>query len=205
VARGRIARLVCAASLLAASGCVGGDTAARAPPGDAALRGGTLRIATMGPIAGNIDPLWELPSELHRCCLLRTLMSYPGVSTAEGGSTLRPDLAARMPTVSRDGLTWTFTLRRGLRYAPPHADTPITSADVVRALERLARYNGLGAYYFDVIEGFADFAAGRRGSIAGLQRPDGRTLRVRLTEPAGDLGDRFALSVTAPIPAAARG
>jgi ABC-type transport system substrate-binding protein len=208
VARGRIARLVCAASVLAASGCVGGDTGARAPPGDAELRGGTLRVALFD-VVERLDPLSNsgpgAGTELYRCCLLRTLVSYAGVPTAEGGGILRPDLAERMPTVSRDGLAWTFTLRRGLRYAPPHADTAITSGDVARALERLGRSGSYYSHFFHVIAGFADFAAGRSDSISGLEQPDGSTLRVRLTEPAGDLGDLFALPVTAPIPAAARG
>jgi ABC-type oligopeptide transport system substrate-binding subunit len=54
-----------------------------------------------------------------RCCLLRTLLSYQGAPTSQGGATLRPDLAASMPTVSDDGLTWTFRIRQGLQYAPP--------------------------------------------------------------------------------------
>jgi peptide/nickel transport system substrate-binding protein len=203
VALGRIAWLACAASVVAASGCVGGDTAARAPPGDAALRGGTLRV----PVGGDgLDPLAQgTLNELYHCCLLRTLMSYPGVPTAEGGGRLRPDLAVAMPTVSPDGLTWTFTLRRDLRYAPPYEDTRITAGDVVRAVERVGITDNYHAQYFQVIQGFADFAAGRSDSIAGFEQPDDLTLRVRLTRPAGDLGDRFALPATAPIPAAARG
>jgi peptide/nickel transport system substrate-binding protein len=198
-----------AGSVLAGSGCFDGDSEPAAAPAEAALRGGTLRVATEFPMSGGFDPVTEssiAAFELYRCCLLRTLMSYPGVPTAEGGARVRPDLADRAPTVSRDGLTWTFTLRRGLRYAPPHADTPIRSEDFARALERLARAeDSYFAQYFRVIEGFAAFAAGGSDSISGLERPDDRTLRVRLTDPAGDLGDRFALAVTAPVPAEARG
>ncbi len=77
--------------------------------------------------------------ELARCCLLRTLFSYNGKPAEEGGADVRPDLAEGMPEVSSDGLTWTFRLRRGLRYAPPFEDTPIIALDIVRALEREAR------------------------------------------------------------------
>ena len=44
-----------------------------------------------------------------------------------------PDLAQGMPEVSSDGLTWTFRLKRGLRFAPPFDDTPIVARDIVRA------------------------------------------------------------------------
>jgi peptide/nickel transport system substrate-binding protein len=202
-----IAWLAVATAVLAVSGCSGADPEPAVAPGDAALRGGTLRVATGNGLNG-LDPLNMTPGpalELYRCCLLRTLMSYPGVPTAEGGGTAQPDLAATTPAVSRDGLTWTFTLRRGLRYAPPHEDTLITSGDVVRSLERLAgaKHGAYLANFFRVIEGFAAFAAGRSDSISGLERPDEHILRVRLTKPAGDLGDLFALPFTAPIPAAA--
>ena len=47
-----------------------------------------------------------------------------------GGAGLRPELAASMPTVSADGRTYTFRVRRGLRFSPP-SNAPIT-ADVIR-------------------------------------------------------------------------
>ena len=102
-----------------------------------------------------------------------------------------------------DGLTWTFELRGGLRYAPPFQDTPITSLDVVHALERTARVTspqlGYPSYYMS-IRGFEDYASGSADSIAGLETPDDRTLVVRITEATGDLVYRFSLPATAPIP-----
>ena len=71
--------------------------------------------------------------------MLRTLYSYNGKPTEDGGGEPRPDLAVGPAVVSADGLTWTFRLKRGLHYAPPFEETPITAPDVVRALERDAR------------------------------------------------------------------
>jgi peptide/nickel transport system substrate-binding protein len=182
-------------------------TACTAPSGEpssigtAPRSGGTLRVAIQSGnlTASGLDPHGGEPSnaELFRCCLLRTLYSYPGLPTQDGGAVLRPDLAASMPTVSRDGLRWTIRLRAGLRYAPPFADIGITAADFIRALERTARS---GAWDYPVIEGFADFAAGVTESIAGLEVVDDRTLRVRLVRPSGDLAAQLSLPHTAPIP-----
>jgi peptide/nickel transport system substrate-binding protein len=140
--------------------------------------------------------------ELSRCCLVRTLFSYNGREAAEGGAEVRPDLASGLPEVSADGLTWTMRLRPGLRYAPPLDDTPIRSEDIVRALERVARMpkEETYAYYYGVIKGFDDFAAGDTDSIVGLETPDDRTLVVRLDEVSGDLAYRFSLPATGPIP-----
>jgi len=87
--------------------------------------GGTLRLATIGDGYQRLDPSKEydnLSWELFRCCLLRTLMSYNGTPTADGGAIPRPDLADGQPSISEEGLTWTFHLKRGIHYAPPMAD-----------------------------------------------------------------------------------
>ena len=151
--------------------------------------------------------------ELFRCCLLRTLLSYTGRPTAQGGAELHPDLAASMPEISQDRLTWTFRLRRGLHYGPPMAHTEIKAQDIVRALERdlspsprlAAKAIGpnLGSYrfyYVGVIAGAQEYAEGKADTISGLQTPDDHTLVVHLLRPAGDLGYRLALPAAAPIP-----
>jgi peptide/nickel transport system substrate-binding protein len=136
--------------------------------------------------------------ELLRCCLARTLLSYEGKPAEEGGTTLRPDLAESLPEVSDDGLTWTFKLRPGMRYAPPRDTVEITSADFVRGLLRLLP--GIPAPFRPQIEGTADYIAGTTTTISGLETPDRYTLRVRLTRPEGDLPARFAYPDVAPIP-----
>jgi peptide/nickel transport system substrate-binding protein len=203
--------------LLLATACTSGDEGGgRATDPDAALRGGTLRVGVENDDALDIDldpanyglgVAWELP----RCCLSRTLYSYNGKPAEEGGAEARPDLAQGMPEVSNDGLTWTFRLKPGIRYAPPFEDTTIVAEDIVRALEReahalmtRAKDDNYGDYiygdlYYSVIRGFDDYPE-EAPSIVGLETPDERTLVVRLTEVAGDLPYRFALPATAPIP-----
>jgi peptide/nickel transport system substrate-binding protein len=199
---------------LAAAACTGGGTTehGRKSPVVQLPRGGTLRVA-MPVFAGSnittpgsttaLDPQLENPFdafELFRCCLLRTLLSYNGHPTNQRGTQLRPDLADGMPDVSPDGLTWTFHLKRGIRYAPPLQSVEITAQDFVRALEREARLNGGYSSYFSVIQGFDAYAQQETGSISGLQAPDAHTLRVQLAQPAGDLGFRLALSAAALFP-----
>ncbi|HET9722221.1 MAG TPA: ABC transporter substrate-binding protein [Actinomycetota bacterium] len=178
-------------------------------------RGGTLRVAVGADPSVWWDPAGYTaasPWGLYHCCLLRTLMSYSGRPAVEGGVELRPDLAAEAPVVSEDGLTWTFRLREGLRFAPPFDDVEIVAADIVRALERLGtpsslppdEFGGSYSFYFSVIDGFDAFLAGEAGSIRGLETPDRHTLVVRLTEPTGDLPDRFSMPATAPVPEGVR-
>ena len=73
---------------------------------------------------------------LYSNLLVRTLLGYRHVEGAEG-SELVPDLAAALPEVSSDGLTWTFTLRDGVTFGlpcrgrspPPTSPTPSSASE----------------------------------------------------------------------------
>jgi peptide/nickel transport system substrate-binding protein len=191
----------------AACGGDGGPGDETESPADTAnLEGGTLRMAQLADVTAAFDPQKEYYSvtwEYYRCCLLRTLMSYQGVPTDEGGAEIFPDLAASEPEQSSDGLTWTFTLKQGIMYAPPKQDVEITAQDFVRAVERTANPKAnVGGYsfYYSPIEGFDDFADGTAQEISGLSAPDTHTLEITTTTPIGDIGYRFAMGTTAPIP-----
>lgn len=206
---GRAVAVLCVLALWSSACTIG--TGKDSSPDVSALRGGTLRVAIPPGFLDNLaflDPqrpfsVFSFEPELFRCCLIRTLLSYSGRPTGEGGTALRPDIASEMPQVSRDGLTWTFQLKEGLRYAPPLDDVEITAADVVRSIQRAAASDvaasGYSTYY-SVIQGFEDYAAGKTDSISGLEVIDPHTLRVDLTQVTNDLGYRFALPGSAPIP-----
>jgi peptide/nickel transport system substrate-binding protein len=182
-----------------------GDSGTSGASGDV-QQGGTLELAMLGDVSAAFDPQKEYYSvtwEYYRCCLLRTLLSYKGVPTDQGGAELQPDIATDQPEVSSDGLTYTFTLKSGINYAPPFQDVEVTSGDIVRALEREAdpnaAVNGYN-FYYSIIDGFDDFGAGKADSISGLETPDDSTLVVHLTSPSGYLPYLFAMAATAPIP-----
>jgi peptide/nickel transport system substrate-binding protein len=188
--------------------CGGGDDEENRKT-DEIPRGGTLRIGTTGAGAfgtiPTIDPAkiefaLEI-SELHRCCLLRTLVNYRGATTEDGGAVLRADLAVALPKVSQDGLTYTFRLKPDLRYAPPYDDVPIKAQDIVRAIEyALGPKPVFASSLMFVIEGAREFQGGDADTISGLETPDDRTLVVHVAERVGDLAERFSYAITAPIP-----
>ncbi|MGZ6544466.1 MAG: ABC transporter substrate-binding protein [Actinomycetota bacterium] len=219
--------------LLLVVGCTRGASSATPPSTPVDLGGGTLRVAVddwgrvgwVGPHRAwdaELDPSYEYGTataasswELFRCCLLRTLLSYNGLSADKNGAEPQPDLARTMPDVSSDGLTWTFQLKRGLAYAPPLQTIAITSPDIIRAIERTLspatklqqRYHypylgssGLASYFTELIQGARAFLDRTASTISGLSAPDPYTLVVQLTRPSGDLAYRMSLPVTAPIP-----
>jgi peptide/nickel transport system substrate-binding protein len=215
-----------------AAACTGGGskpapaTSATLPPAGGTLRVGVLIDGGVGrcdltfcggeandPQINGIDgPTYEL----LRCCLLRSLLSYNGQSTSGGGTLLRPDVAASLPEVSPDGLTWTFHLRKGLHYAPPLESTEITAGDFIRSVERLMgpppadlppEYGAQLDIYLagflsltSIIAGGDAYANGTADHVSGLEAPDAHTFVLHLTAPDGSLGYLFSLPDTAPIP-----
>ena len=110
--------------------------------------------------------------------------------------------------MSSDGLTWTFTLKSGIFFAPPFEDVEVTSADILRAIERVADPDAsVGGYpfYFSPIEGFDDFSAGDADTISGIETPDDSTFVVTTTAPAGEIPYLFAMAGDRPDPAGRRG
>ena len=67
--------------------------------------------------------------------LVRTLIGYNHVAGAAGNIVV-PDLATNLGTVSKDGLTYTFHLKSGIKFGPP-LNREITSKDVLFAFERI--------------------------------------------------------------------
>lgn len=213
--------------LLMVSSCESSPSPAR--PSSGRRSGGTLRVGVVTSLPGecpfvfcgtvNDDPqiIWDANVyEFERCCLLRTLLSNNGRSVAEGGGILRADLAAALPQVSSDGLTWTFKLRKGIHYGPPLQDVTVRSQDFIRSIERLLSpkpawlpdnyapyldpYLGSFLNLAGIIVGGKSYKARPGQHISGLQAPDDHTLVIHLTRPSGNLGYLLSLPDAAPIP-----
>jgi peptide/nickel transport system substrate-binding protein len=202
----RLRAAVAAAALTAVVGACGGGDNEQTRKTDDVPRGGTLRFGTVeGVEFATLDPakieFAPMVTELHRCCLLRTLVNYRGATTEEGGSVLRPDLAVALPEVSGDGRTYTFRLKTGLRYAPPYEDVTIKAQDIVRAIEYSLREGPVFyANFMRVVEGATEFSSRQADTVSGLETPDDRTLVVHVVELVGDLAERFSFPNTAPMP-----
>ncbi len=102
-------------------------------------------------------------------------------------------------TVSRDGKTWTFTLREGLKFSDGAA---VTSADAIASLQRFVARDSLGRA---MVAGGVDWkAVDARTFTMTLQEPFGmvlETLAKPSSYPALILPERLArMPATSPLP-----
>jgi oligopeptide transport system substrate-binding protein len=83
---------------------------------------------------------------------------------------------------SRDGLTWTFTLRKGVKF---HHGREVTADDVVFSLTRIVdpRVRSGAADLFTVVKGAVDFRDGRAKAVSGFIALDRYTVQILLDEP----------------------
>ncbi len=194
---------ILASAAIAIAGCTGGQGEPARSPTAALKRGGVLRIGlTSFGLSDSLDPTGEYTGGGWGALwpMLRTLVAFKVASGAEGLQVV-PDLATEVPAPSQDGLTYTFHLKPGIRFAPP-VNREITSEDVAYAFERIntkslaAQY---GFYYDGVIQGMSGSAA-RPGPISGIETPDPHTIVFHLSRPTGDFLARLTMPATAPVP-----
>jgi peptide/nickel transport system substrate-binding protein len=135
--------------------------------------------------------------------MVRELYSFDTRLTGERSLVPVPDLADGPYLLSDDGRTYTFRIRRGVRYAPP-VDREVKAADFVYAVERQLDPDqpppGSPNPYARLISGADDFAAGRASSISGMKATDSHVLEITLDRPASDLPSILTLPFFSPVP-----
>ena len=88
-----------------------------------------------------------------------------------------------MPTVSSDGLTYTFHLRQDVKFQD---GTPVTASDFKYSWERAANpatNSPTAATYLGDIVGVNDMLAGKANQISGVKVIDNYTLQVTINSP----------------------
>jgi peptide/nickel transport system substrate-binding protein len=148
--------------------------------------GGTLRIVIPSVARPTLDPALEAAplnwgGLWYATCA--TLVAFRDAPAPEG-YTPRPEAAVGFPTVSRNGRTYVFTVRRGLHFSD---GSSLTAANFAYAIRRMLN----PALRADAAALFADV---KRVSASG------RRLRIELRKRSGDLLTRLALGYACPVP-----
>jgi peptide/nickel transport system substrate-binding protein len=185
VARGRLVLLT--AVVLAAAGCGGGGGGGGGGGAGGGGPSGSIVIGTTESLQNSFDPAQAydyLGSEIV-FNTAETLVSYAPDSTDPS-----PKLAAAMPDISPDGLTYTFVLRAGVKFSD---GTPFNAAAVKFSLERSRDFGAKDA----------EAAGFLLSGIRSIATPADDKVIITLSQPNVTFLSRLAYSVASIVSPAA--
>lgn len=111
----------------------------------------------------NVDPIWTTAYITRN----HGYMVYDTLFAADANGEIQPQMVGDF-SVSDDGLTYTFTLRDGLKW---HDGSPVTAADCIASIERWGKRDGMGQKLMDF--------------TASMEAVDDKTFTMQLKEPYG--------------------
>ena len=186
----------------AAAGLLAGATAPAHAEYQTAHRGGMMRLVAHAA-AGTLDPqinytlqYWQIYQGVYD-----GLLAFKKAPGAEGFTKV-PDLAEAMPEVSNDGKTYTFKLRKGIKFSNGQE---VTVKDVVASFQRIFKVSSptAGGFY-SVIVG-ADKCLKEpatctlEGGVVGDEATN--TITINLNAPDAEFFDKIALPHASILPA----
>jgi ABC-type transport system substrate-binding protein len=171
----------CVAAFVALGALLLATTSIAAPSSSSVTRGGTLRLNASDTDYEYVDPALSYDAigwaTLYAVNMM--LLNYPDKPASAGGNQLVPEAATGFPTVSKDGKTYVFTIRPGLRFSD---GSSVTAAAFARAIVRACHPDqGSPAVAFaGNVQGCTAFSQ-KQGPLNGV-RAAGRKLTVRLVK-----------------------
>ncbi len=124
--------------------------------------GKTLRVVPHSNIT-ILDPIWTTAFVTRN----HGYMIYDTLFGTDLAGKVKPQMVDKW-NVSKDNLTWTFTLRDGLEF---HDGKPVTSEDVVASLKRWASRDSFGGVLAKSVDTYTT--------------PDAKTFVIKLKQPFG--------------------
>jgi YVTN family beta-propeller protein len=163
----------------------------------ASHRGGTLtEVSSDLP---QLDPVHDLDlAGPAIAAVYDGLVAFRKAAGAQG-DTLVPDLAVALPRPADGGRTYTFTLRRGIRYSN---GTPVRASDFRRGLQRQLSFGEEPGYYQVILGAPACQRNPKRCDLsAGIITDDAAgTVTFHLSQADPDFLDKLALLMASPAP-----
>jgi peptide/nickel transport system substrate-binding protein len=190
------------AACVAAAGCGGSSSSSSASStttgSNASHVGGTLNLmAESSP--DSIDPAfaYQVESWDYMHMMYDGLVAFKEVGGVHS-TDLVPDLATALPVITDGGKTYTFTLRKGIKFSD---GTPVVASDFKTSLERLWKATSPAPYYRDIVGGTQCDAKPTTCNLTGITTNDSTgQIVIKLTGADGELTDQLALPFAAVTP-----
>ncbi|MDN3311005.1 ABC transporter substrate-binding protein [Microbacterium oryzae] len=191
------------AGALLLTGCAGGgggEESAANQETTGPQSGGTVHMLQNADFS-YLDPArgWDGGVNAFYRLLYRGL-TMQAAGDAEDPNAIVPDMATGLGEASEDGLTWTYTLKDGLKF--DNGD-PITSAEVKFGISRAWDPDiGIGSPYLKMVIDAPDDYQGPylSGDLPTIETPDEKTIVFHLKAPFPEFDNVLAQANAVPFP-----
>ena len=154
--------------------------------------GGTATVVE-GTFPQSLDPSIDFTTQGGEVHWLTYLGPYSFAhASGQAGTQIIPSVAEALPTVSDGGKTYTFTIRKGLKYSD---GTPVKASDLTFGVERALKLGWSAASFLTTtIDGASDYAKGKAKTVSGIvtDNSTGKTT-IHLAKPYGAFVDVLAV------------
>jgi peptide/nickel transport system substrate-binding protein len=191
------AAVLAAATAIAISAC---GSSSSSSSGASSKTGGNVTIV-FGTAPDSLDPQFSYVTQSAEpdWLVYTGLTTYAHASGAAGGQVI-PGLATGLPTVSKDGKTYTATLRPGLVFSNGR---PVKASDFTWSVERAIKipWGGSGQFLTNQIVGGTAFSKGAAKTISGITANDATgQITIHLVAPYGAFDNILAFPALGIVP-----
>jgi peptide/nickel transport system substrate-binding protein len=168
----------------------------------AAHRGGTMKLVAK-TAGGTLDPQVNYTLQYWNLYMA----TYDGLlafTKAAGDASFNvvPDIAEKMPTLSNGGKTWTFKIRKGVKFSN---GKEVTTADVVASLQRIFKVKSptSGGFYSGIVGADACLKTPATCTLKGgvSANAAARTVTINLKAPDPEFKYKLAVPHASIVPA----
>jgi len=123
---------------------------------------------------------------------------FDGLVQYDGSLSIIPAIAHDWKG-SRDGLSWTFYIRKGVKF---HNGREVVADDVIYSFTRIldSKLNSRAAEIFANVRGARDFSEGRVKAVSGFRALDPYTLQIELEKASGPFVAGLAIGYAKIVP-----
>src|SRR4249919_733116 len=167
-----------------------------------AHRGGTIKLIAK-TAGGTLDPQVNYTLQYWNLYMA----TYDGLLafTKAGGAAafnVVPDIAEQMPILTNGGKTWTFKIRKGIKFSN---GKELTTADVVASLQRIFKVKSptSGSFYAGIVGADACLKNPATCTLKGgvSSNPSARTVTINLKAPDPEFKFKLAVPHATIVPA----
>ena len=167
---------------VALAGCGSQSTSTSASPANTAsskpVEGGNILLDTVSNFK-DLDPALSYDTTSNEA----VTEMYDQLVTYDKNTTNLKPMLAESYTVSSDGLTYTFKIRKGVKF---WNGDPVTAQSFVDEFQRVLnpKVASHGEGFIDpIVKGSTEYNKGKSKTISGITTPDANTLVIQLTKP----------------------